>query len=416
MQKLVLSFIAAAAVAPLAWTADDLKPADDGQVTYSKEIARIMQDHCVECHRPGQIGPFSLTNYRQVKGWGKMIKEVVLNDRMPPWDADPKVGHFANDPSLTAEEKEQLAAWVDGGMPRGNPADMPEQREFSTDWRIGEPDVVFEMPEAATIQPTGVVPYVYFRTPTNFTEDKWVQAMEARAGNPKVVHHILLFAQAPEAGRDRDDFQGIGAGFLTGYAPGTVAHVMEPGEAVKIPAGADIVWQMHYTPTGKLETDKSQFAIKFADAPPAREMLTGTAQNFSLKIPPHAKDVVVPAEKEFPKDALLYSMTPHMHYRGSEYQYILEYPDGEKELLLNIPTYDFNWQLSYELAEPKLIPAGSTLHCIGTFDNSADNPYNPDPDSEVTWGDQTWEEMQIGWFTFTWDVDAELPQSEVQTD
>ena len=398
---------------PAAFAADATAPADE--ITYTKHIAKIVQERCQECHRPGQIAPFSLTNYRQVKGWAKMIKEVVHDNRMPPWHADPNVGKFANDRSLSKAEKDLLFSWIDNGAPQGDPADLPEAPVWDTNWRIGTPDVVFSMPEEVTIPPTGVIAYKHFTTPTNFTEDKWVKSMEARAGNPKVVHHILMFAVAPGAQRERNEFQGIGGGFLTGFAPGTVAIVLDPGQAIKIPAGANLMWQMHYTPTGREETDRSEFAVVFADAPPTEEVFTGTAQNFRFKIPAGADNHEVVAESVVPFDIQFRGMTPHMHYRGKSFTYTATFPDGREQLLLSVPKYDFNWQIGYELAEYVNMPAGTKLRCVAHFDNSANNPANPDPSKDVIWGDQTWEEMMIGWFNYTRPL-AEVEKTAAQTD
>ena len=400
--QLIKRFGAAAAIliaAPVVFCADS--PAPAGEITYTKHVAKIIQERCQECHRPGQIAPFSLTNYRQVKGWAKMIKEVVHDNRMPPWHADPNVGKFANDRSLSKAEKDLLFSWIDNGAPQGDPADLPEAPVWDANWRIGTPDVVFSMPEDVTIPATGVIDYKHFTTPTNFTEDKWVKSMEARAGNPKVVHHILMFTVAPGAERERNQFQGIGSGFLTGFAPGTVAIMLEPGQAIKIPAGANLMWQMHYTPTGREETDRSEFALVFADGPPTEEVFTGTAQNFRFKIPAGADNHEVVAESVVPFDIQFRGMTPHMHYRGKSFTYTATFPDGREQLLLSVPKYDFNWQIGYELAEYVNMPAGTKLRCVAHFDNSANNPANPDPSKDVIWGDQTWEEMMIGWFNYT---------------
>jgi mono/diheme cytochrome c family protein len=376
---------------------------DPEPITYAKDVSRILRNNCETCHHPNGIGPFSLTTYRQASGWSKMIMEVIDDGRMPPWHADPNHGKFANDRRLSKNEIETIRTWIAEGMPRGEREDLPEPIEYTSEWRIGEPDVVFEIPEEVTIQPTGVVPYMNFEVPTNFTEDKWIKAMEPMPGNDKVVHHIIVYCRAPEfQGGDLNQFLGIGRGFLSGYAPGTVENIFDDRRAVKIPAGSTLVFQMHYTPTGKVETDRSKFGLVFAEGKPEFEVVTATVENFEFKIPPHAKDYEVVAKSEFPGDALLYSMTPHMHYRGSKFKYIVTYPDGKEEVLLNVPTYDFNWQTSYILEEPKLLPKGTKLTAIAHFDNSEENPYNPDPTKPVRWGDQTWEEMMIGWMTLSW--------------
>ncbi len=397
---------------------DTIIAADGEEITYSKHISRFVQNRCQECHQPNGIAPFSLMNYRQVRGWSKMIREVVNDGRMPPWHADPAIGHFSNDRRIPMEEKEMLYSWMDSGMARGDQADMPEAIEWKNEWRIGEPDIVFEMPEEATIDATGVVPYKYFETKTNFEEDVWVSSMECLPGNPKVVHHIIMFVRTPgEAANfgNGEVSEGDG-GFLDAFAPGGIPQRLSPGQARKIPAGSSLIWQLHYTPTGKTETDRSRFGIKFAKGPITHEMMTGSAIDFGFTIPPNDADYKVTSRVNFPKDATLFSFAPHMHYRGKDFDYAMVYPDGRREMLISIPNYDFNWQTTYDLAEPLFVPAGSRIECVAHFDNSADNPYNPDPDKSVTWGDQTWEEMMIGFFHYSMDVTDEDRRAEKKTE
>ncbi len=384
-------------------------------ITYTKDIAPMLQAHCGECHHPGGIAPFSLNSYRQVRGWSKMIKEVVLDGRMPPWHADPHVGEWKNDRSLSDEQKLTITKWIDGGMPQGDPADAPEEVEWHNEWRIGEPDAVFEMPETVTIDPAGVVPYMYFETKTNFEEDVWVSAMECLPGNPKVVHHIIMFVSDPNSPLNfRDDEVGEeqSSGFLDAFAPGGIPQVLPEGQARRIPKGASLVWQVHYTPTGKLETDRSRFGVKFAKGPINFEMRTGNAINTEFEIPANADNHKVESWTTFSSPVTLMSFAPHMHYRGKSFEYFIETPDGKKTHLLSVPRYDFNWQTTYDLKEPLLVPAGSKMHCIAHFDNSANNPYNPDPEKAVRWGDQTWEEMMIGFFHYSTGVKKEAVQGD----
>lgn len=384
-------------------------------ITYTKDIAPMLQAHCGECHHPGGIAPFSLNSYRQVRGWSKMIKEVVLDGRMPPWHADPHVGEWKNDRSLSEEQKQTIVKWIEGGMPQGDPADAPEEVEWHNEWRIGEPDVVFEMPEEVTIDPAGVVPYMYFETKTNFEDDVWVSAMECLPGNPKVVHHIIMFVSDPNSPlnfRDDEVGEGRSSGFLDAFAPGGVPQMLPEGQARLIPKGASLIWQVHYTPTGKLETDRSKFGIKFAKGPINFEMRTGNAINTDFEIPPHADNYKVESWTTFTSPVTLMSFAPHMHYRGKSFDYFLETPDGKRTHLLSVPRYDFNWQTTYHLKEPLSVPAGSKMHCIAHFDNSANNPYNPDPEKAVRWGDQTWEEMMIGFFHYSAGVKQETVQGD----
>jgi mono/diheme cytochrome c family protein len=387
------------------------------EVTFTKHVARILQENCQECHRPEGIAPLALTTYTQAKNWAPMIREVVSTRRMPPWHADPAIGHFKNDRRLTDEEIATLTAWMDNGFKRGNPEDMPPPLQYDHDWRIGTPDVVLEMPEEVEIPATGVVPYMHITIPTNFTEDKWVKKMDLRAGNPKVVHHILVYARDPEFKQSAaNEFLRLGKGFLIGFAPGTVPVDLPDGYAIKVPKGSDLIFQMHYTPTGKPERDRSKIGFVFDDQPPVHEMLTATTVNFEFVIPPHANNHEVTADVTFPQSAVIYGLTPHMHYRGKSFEYIAKYPDGREETLLRVPKFDFNWQTTYILAEPKFLPKGTVMHTIAHFDNSAENPVNPAPDKAVRWGDQTWEEMMIGWMNMSWFDGTEEEYRKVQAE
>lgn len=367
-----------------------------GDVTYTKHVARILQNSCVECHRPGEVAPFALTSYDEVVGWAEMIREVVDEQRMPPWFADPKYGHFSNDRRLSDEDKATLATWVKNGCPEGDAADLPAPREFVDGWQIGEPDAVYYATEEPVDVPAeGVMDYQYLTVDPGFTEDKWIQAAEARPGNRQVVHHIIVFFE--QSGRRGG---AVRDGGQVGYAPGMQPRMFEPGEAIRVPAGSKITFQMHYTPNGSPQTDRSCVGFKFADPKTViREVKGNVVGNMSFKIPPHNGDFPVVGTKKFRKDTLLISMLPHMHLRGKAFRFELTYPDGKKEVLLDVPDYDFNWQLWYQLAEPKLIPKGSKMTCVAKFDNSADNPFNPDPGATVTWGEQTFEEMMFGFFT-----------------
>jgi peroxiredoxin len=365
------------------------------EITFTKQVSRIVNERCAECHHPGTAAPFSLLSYDDVKNWSEMIKETVTQRRMPPWDADPRYGKFKNDLRMTNEEIETLVSWIDNGAPEGDAKDLPEPRVFAEGWTIDKPDIVFAMPEEFTIKATGTVEYQYFVTPTNFKEDVWVQASEARPGNRKVVHHIIAFIR--ENGTTAKGISGLPA--VGGFAPGEEPQHYPPGVGFKIPAGADIVWQVHYTPTGKVEKDRSEVGLVLCKEPPQRAAKGGGAFNFAFSIPPGAESHQVVSSKKFSQDVELMSLMPHMHVRGKDFRYTAQYSDGRTEILLNVPNYDFNWQHRYLFAEPLHIPKGTTIECVAHFDNSADNPANPDPTKEVRWGDQTWEEMMIGWYS-----------------
>jgi peroxiredoxin len=386
--------------------------AKGGEVTYARDVSRILRTKCAFCHTAGAAAPFELQTYEDAVKWADTIREVVDDGRMPPWHATAPFGHFSNDRRLTDTEREVLFAWIDGGRAKGDDKDLPPpQKVNDTGWMIGHPDLVLKMPEKVTIKADGVVPYQYYRTPTNFEEDVWVTMAEARPGNRAVVHHIIVFFRDPNAkggGGGIFDPDGKSSGFLVGTAPGDMPLILPPGVARRIPKGAELIWQMHYTPTGKVEEDQSEIGLVFhkGPEPPKYNALTkGIGQRF-LKIPPGAENHRVESEFTFKKDAILLSFMPHMHLRGKSFLYEAFYPDGSREVLLDVPKYDFNWQSAYRLAQPKRMPAGTRIHCTAHYDNSANNPANPDPAKTVYWGDQTWEEMMIGWIDFMYDEPA----------
>jgi peroxiredoxin len=371
------------------------KPAPTGDVTYSKHIARLMQDRCVECHRTGEVAPFTLTSYDEVAAWAETIREVTNEGRMPPWFADPRYGHFSNDSRLTAEDKQQLAAWIDNGCPEGDKKDLPQPRKFVDGWQMGVPDqIVYMADKPHEVPAEGTIDYKYYTVDPGWTEDKWIQATESRPGNRSVVHHIIVFVQPPGS-KDFASRGGIG-----GYAPGTPPDVNPPGMATMVPAGSKLVFQMHYTSNGVAQSDRSVIGIKFADKKTIRKAVrSGVVGNATFKIPPGDSNFEVQAKHLFLKDTLLLDVTPHMHVRGKSFKYVANYPDGTSEVLLDVPAYDFNWQLRYLFEQPKLMPKGTRVVCTAHFDNSPDNLANPDPTKTITYGDQTWEEMMFGFYT-----------------
>jgi hypothetical protein len=383
----------------------------ESEITYSRHISRILQARCVECHRPGEIAPFALMEYGEVAGWAPMIEEVVREQRMPPWHANPEFGHYANDARLTDEEKDQIYRWVAAGAPEGDPADLPPPREYVAGWRIGEPDLVIPMRETPFQVPAeGEVRYQYFVVDPGFTEDKWVRAAECRPGNRAVVHHIIVAAQGV-GGRNRGE---LGSEWLTATAPGAKPLILPDGLAKRIPAGSRLIFQLHYTPNGTAQEDLSSVGLIFADPKTVKkEVVTKNASNHSFRIPPGEGNHRVEASFTFRDDSQMLAMFPHMHLRGKSFRYTAQYPDGRSEVLLDVPRYDFNWQNAYVFPEPKKMPAGTKLACVAYFDNSEDNLVNPDPAKEVRWGDQTWEEMMIGYFDMVLadqDLTQETPQ------
>jgi len=378
------------------------------KVTYSNQVSRILNKRCVSCHREGEVAPFAMTSYAEVSGWADAIAEVVQQRRMPPWLADPKYGHFANDRSMPEDEKQVLYQWASAGAPEGDPKELPVPPKFVDGWALPKnPDAVFyNMKGEFAVPATGVVEYKYFAVDPGFKEDKWIKAIEARPGDRGVVHHIIVFSQ-PKGTRDEGRRQ-----FLVGYAPGAVPMVLPRGFAKMVPAGSELLFQMHFTPNGKPGKDRSRVAIVFADPKEVTHLVrTVEAINTGFEIPAGADNYKVEATSfAFPFDAELIQLFPHMHFRGKQFDYEARYPDGKREMLLDVPNYQFAWQLTYELASFKHLPKGTVIHCTAHFDNSENNPNNPDPKSIVRWGDQTWEEMMIGFY----DIALAVSQSDIQ--
>jgi peroxiredoxin len=373
-------------------------PVEVGAVTYAADVAPIIREKCQECHRPRQPAPFSLLGYDDARRRSGTIREVVEDRRMPPWHADPRFGDFANDRRLTSRERATFVAWVDQGTPLGNPEDLPAPKAWPEGWGVGEPDVVFRMSEPYIVPAQGVVRYQYFRVSTGFAEDRWIQSIEARPGDPSVVHHIIVYLDDK-----RPDRRGMGE-HLGGYAPGDMPTICPPGTGKRIPAGSDLVFQVHYTPMGKVREDRSSVGFTFAKTPPTRRAITHGIANSRFRIPAGDGNHEVASHFTFREDSHLLSFMPHMHLRGKDFKYTARYPDGTSELLLSVPAYDFAWQSYYRLAGPKAMPKGTTIDCVAHFDNSANNPSNPDPMKPVRWGDQTWEEMMIGYIDYVPDA------------
>jgi hypothetical protein len=359
-----------------------------------------MQKRCGQCHRPGEIGPMPLLTYDDAKDWADTIHEVVLEQRMPPWHADPRFGEFANDRRLTRDESNTLLAWVEQGCAKGDLKDLPPPQKFVEGWNIGQPDKIVTMTDEFKVPATGVLDYQRFMVDPGFEKDMWVQAAECRPGNRAVVHHILVYILAPGK-RNPYDTDGT-ASTLSGWAPGDMPAVYPAGTARRIAAGSRLMFEVHYTPNGVEQTDRSSVGIVFAKEPPAQIAETNILANLNFRIPAEAADYRGEMTFTFPKDAQVLSFMPHMHLRGKSAKYIAHYPDGKTETVLSVPDYDFNWQSVYRFAKPLAMPKGAKLTWIGHWDNSADNPRNPDAKKDVGWGLQTWDEMQNGWMDVVW--------------
>jgi hypothetical protein len=369
----------------------------DTAVTFARDVAPIFYKNCAECHRPTMFAPMSLMTYDDARPWARSIKQKVVARQMPPWGADPAHGTFKNDPRLSQKDIDTIVAWVDAGAPKGEDKDLPAAPAFVDGWTIGKPDAVFTMEEEYKIPASGTIAYTYFRVPTNLTEDKWIQAIEIKPGARAHVHHVIAFTQP--AGKPLNPGGALGPTNIGGVTPNKPGLVYEPGVARLMRGNSDIVLQMHYTTNGTEATDRTTVGIIYAKQPPTKLTAGGMAINTGFVIPANDGNAEVTATNTLKNDTLITALTPHMHVRGKDMTYIAHYPDGTSETLLSVPKYDFNWQITYELAEPKMLPKGTKVEVIAHYDNSTGNKFNPDPSKDVKWGDQTWEEMMIGFFT-----------------
>ena len=379
------------------------KPKVDSPVTYANQVARILQKNCEECHREGEIAPFTLTKYEDVVGWGDTILEVIEDRRMPPWHADPKHGEFSNARIMSEDDKQILRDWVKAGSPEGDPADLPESRTYTAGWSLPKkPDFVIDMRDQPfDVQAEGTVRYKYFTVDPGFTEDRWIKAAELQPGNRAVVHHILVFS-LPGGRRERASLASVNGEFLAAYVPGHRPPVYDDGMAKLVPAGSKLVFQLHYTPIGTPQKDLSRLGLVFADPKTIKHVVTTqqVTEARGLVIPPGHDNFEVKSRpsQRAPSEVQLLAMMPHMHLRGKAFRYTAHFPDGRSEILLDVPQYDFNWQTAYRLVKPVTLPKGAYLRGVAHYDNSEENLNNPDPSAMVRWGDQTWNEMMIGYF------------------
>lgn len=463
MKRLLLVLIVtlAAVAAPI------VKRSEAAGVTFSKDIAPIIYNKCANCHRPGEVAPMPLTSYAEVRPWSKAIREEVIQGAMPPWYADPHTStlKFSNDRRLSQAEIDKIAAWVDAGSPKGDDKDLPPLPKYTPGWTFGEPDLIIEMPVDFEIPAEGELPMQNFYVPVPFKEERWVEKVELRPGNPAVVHHsIANVVKLPEgtkivngravkdnapaaqlngqSARDtgglsegasrevflsQDAFSRAGAFKLVGQAPGKGFERHFPGTAKRILPGMYFQFNMHYQVSGRPEKDRSLLGLWFAKQPVTHEVLTkGVTDTLFIggkelsetrivngkevktrgkipNIPPNVDNWEIAGETTIKEPITLYAFAPHMHLRGKDIRYTLIWPDGRRQVLLDVPKFDFNWQLHYELAEPLKIPAGSRVVALAHYDNSIKNRYNPAPSKEVFWSEQSWDEMFIPWFEYTVD-------------
>ncbi len=392
--------------------------ASSGTPTFYHDVLPILQQHCQICHRSGEIGPMPLVSYEDTRPWAAAIRDATRSKSMPPWFADPCCGHFADDPSLTAKEIATLSNWADAKAPAGNSRDAPQAPAWTKGWNIPTPDAIIRMPQSVAIPARGDVEYTYEIVPTNFAEDKWVQMSEVRPSSRASVHHAVIYIRptnsdwlrgAPVAmpftasslqdENLRHQAHETKSDMLLVYAPGSSPDQWPDSMAKFVPAHSDLVFQMHYTTNGKAATDQSSVGLVFSKTRPAQRVITLQLANDHdpIPIPPNTDNYRVEVHGTLPNDCTLLSFFPHMHLRGKRFEYNIIHADKSVETLLRV-TYDFYWQLSYRLAEPRFLKAGTELQAIAWYDNSRHNRHNPDANAAVTWGDQTYNEMMVGFF------------------
>jgi hypothetical protein len=377
---------------------------DKEPIDYAKQVAPILESKCFSCHSPGNIGPFAMTNYARVKAMSDMIQEVVLARRMPPWQPDRHYGVFANATMISVDEARTLLRWIEQGAKRGEGGERGDPLEKAVaphiEWPLGEPDAIVSLPNVEEIPATGILDYRHIKVKVPFENDVWLKGVVARPDNKRVVHHIIVRVREPG---QREDSQEDA--FLLGWAPGSADMFFPENTGKRIKKGSTLDFEMHYTVSGKPEKDQSRIGLYFLKDAPQMAYKTRAAYNFEFEIAPNDIASSAQATYVFKRDAMLYDLSPHMHLRGSWFKFEALYPNGKRETLLSVPRYDFNWQHNYRLKEPKRMPAGTWILCTGGFNNSTTNPYNPDAAIHVHWGDQSFDEMFIGFMGI-----AELPK------
>jgi mono/diheme cytochrome c family protein len=384
-----------------------------GEVTYAEHIAPILQENCQTCHRPRQVAPFSLMNYRQAKAWAEEIRAYTGARLMPPWKAAPGFGEFKNERGLSESEINLIDRWVAEGMPKGDLELMPPPREFPEEWILGEPDLTVTMPEEYVIGPEGEDDYRHFVIPTDLNRDVYVEAIDVRPGNLETVHHVIVYVDtrgkarrldAADPGPGYTNFGGPGfdpVSMLGGWAPGTYPNVTPPGSGAFLPKGSDVVLQVHYFRTGVEERDRTRVGLYFSEHPDPKRIHMSAALNREFKIPPGENRYRVTAERPVREDVYAVSVYPHMHLLGEEIQVTAELPDGTVIPFIWIKNWDFNWQGDYHFREPIFLPQGSRIRVVAYYDNSADNPNNPHhPPKPVGWGEKTTDEMCLAFVSY----------------
>lgn len=371
---------------------------------YSTQVAPLLAEKCTACHRAGGVAPWAMDQYATVKGWSAMLREVVASRRMPPWHADPVIGHFSNDRSLTPAQIRLLTDWVDAGAPRGDGPDplLNQSKPAQGDgWPLGPPDLVIEAPRQE-VPATGVLDYRYADAPITLDRDVWVRAVHLRPGNPALVHHSFALVKFPTGAASKQyDFKNGENGFFAAYVPGFDVIPFPQGSGQFLPRGTTVQFQLHYTPVGRAGSDVTRLGIYLHKEPPQRELVVASAFKQDIRIPPELAKYPVSASFRFSQDAQLHGLFPHMHLRGKDFRFEARFPDGRRQTVLSVPRYKFDWQGLYSLSEPLAMPANTEIMALGTYDNSPLNPANPDPSKVVHWGLQTFEEMFIGYLMYS---------------
>lgn len=386
----------AALAAPAAARADD---AASGP-TFHGKIERLMQQHCQQCHRPGEAAPMSLLDYDSARPWVKSIKKALTEKTMPPWHADPNYGTFANDRRLSDEDIATFVKWIDSGAPAGDPAEAPEPLKFLDGWNIDKPDLLLTMTEPYKVAATGILDYQHFRLPP-FPEDRWVTQIELRPSNRNVAHHINVFREVP--GEDGKKAQKE---FVTGFVPGGIPTLYPKGTAQLFTKGTVLILQCHYITTGHEEEDQTTVGFVFAREPVEKQIFNTLISNYAFAIPPNDPNYEIRAVWKFREPVTVIGTMVHMHLRGKDYLYKAKYPDGREEILMSVPKYDFNWQIGYHFKDRPQLPKGTIVEGIAHADNSTGNPFNPDPNATVKYGPQTSDEMIMGFMFWTKDADS----------
>ena len=409
-------FLCAAFVALPALATAQTRP-----VTFHEDVVPVLQKNCQSCHRPGEAAPFSMLTFKDARPWAASMKRAVVSRKMPPWHADPSVGHFGNDRRLSQEEIDIIARWADTGAKEGDPKKAPAPLAFLEGWNIGQPDKILEMPQPFSVPATGTIDYQWIVMPLGLDKDTWIEGVEVRPGDRRVVHHVIAFYRMPGSKwlvdakpgiptpkGSGDSEAGMSDGAIGGYVPGLPAARLAPGRAIFLPAGSDIVLQVHYNATGKATTDRTKVGIVFAKKDVVERSFQIGLVNPTFVIPPGEADYPVNADITVDTDVRVLGFTPHMHLRGKSFEFRAVFPDGTREVLLRVPKYDFMWQLTYDLAEERVFPKGTKFEATATFDNSENNKFNPDPKASVRFGDQTWDEMMVGFIDIAIKPDMDL--------